>query len=366
MLRRGARLVGWLLLAAATPSAAQDLVFGQLSVEQGLSQTWVLSVLKDSRGFLWIGTAEGLDRYDGRKILEYRAAPGEAGKLGHGRIQSLLENRQGLWVGTGAGLYRYDRERDRFELAKLAGPEGLDNIQAMSPDSSGRIWLATNRGLVAFDPVKNESRRHLLESGAPSVVSVLVDSRDRVWIGRQGFERFDPATGRATGVPIVAGDARAAGIDARSLHQDSEGRIWISNQIGGGLVSFDPETGRVTRYLPDPAQPGSIGTTRIQCTFADGRGRLYVGTENGGLEVLEIATGRFRRYLPRRGDDRSLRLELDLLAADRRPGHPLGRHLQRRAELQLRGPAPLRPDPGAAGRRAFRPPRRFDPRGRRG
>lgn len=90
------------------------------------------------------------------------------------------------------------------------------------------------------------------------------------------------------------------------LYADSGGTIWAGSQSGGGLSAIDPDTGHITRYLPDPSRPDTIHSDRVRCMVADGKGLLYVGTENGGLEVLDLATQRFHRYLPKRGDVRSI------------------------------------------------------------
>src|SRR5512140_2923780 len=140
----------WLLLgAAAQLASAQDLVFHHLSVEEGLSRTWVHSLLKDSRGFLWVGTEGGLDRFDGQRIVEYKPKRGDPTSLAAGRVNVLLEDRAGqLWVGTQAGLQRYDRERDRFELVPMPpGGRPLENIQGLAADARGRVLVASTDGL---------------------------------------------------------------------------------------------------------------------------------------------------------------------------------------------------------------------------
>jgi PAS domain S-box-containing protein len=311
MIRRlGMPTLALLLAAGASSVQSQDLVFDHLSVEDGLSRAWVSAVLKDSRGFIWIGTSEGLDRFDGQRILVRKAVPKPGGRLNSAMVQYLHEDRKGrLWLAMADGVQRYDRERDRLEHVTLADTRGPDTVQGIAEDAQGRLWFAAGRGLVSLDPETGASRRYLVDPGqraAADVISVLVDRKGQLWVGsNEGLSRFDPGTGASTRVAIVDGDPNIA-INVRHLYQDPEGRIWVSSRMGGGLASIDPVSGRVTRYLPDPSRPGTISSNRVMCTVADGKGRLYVGTENGGLEVLDIASGRFRRYLPRRGDDRSL------------------------------------------------------------
>jgi PAS domain S-box-containing protein len=300
------------LVAGTHTALAQDLVFHHIGVEDGLSRAWVQAVLKDSRGFVWFGTQQGLDRFEGQRIVEYKVAtPRPGARLNSASVQTLYEDRQGrLWVGLADGVQRYDRERDRLEHVFLDDPERIDTVQGIAEDSSGRLWFAAGTGLVSLDPESGETRRYLVEEARQpggTILAVLFDRSARMWVGAgNGVIRFDPATGARTPLLDLDGVTPFRS-EARRLYMDPAGRAWISSRAGGGLSSFDPDRGRVTaRYLPDPNRPGTIGSDRVTCTVADPHGRLYVGTENGGLEVLDIASGRFRNYRPRRGDDRSL------------------------------------------------------------
>ncbi len=306
-----------LLLLGGTPQAAraQDYVFDHLGVEDGLSRTWVHAILKDSRGFLWIGTENGLDRFDGRRIVEYKPVRGNPKSLAAGRVNTLYEDRGGqLWVGTQAGLQRYDRSHDDLDLVALPQAPGAENIQGLAEDDAGRLFVgSSNGGLVILEKDPARSRRLRSDPGNPltlasdNVLSVIVDRQGGVWAGTaSGVNRVDASSGRVTRIPYDTDDPTATGGSDARVYEDPAGVIWVSSQSGGGLSALDPKTGLVTRYLPDPTRPGAIGTNRVRCTVADGRGHLYVGTENGGLEVLDLSTGFFRRYLPRRGDERSI------------------------------------------------------------
>ncbi len=294
---------------------SQDLVFGHLSVEDGLSRTWVRSLLKDSRGFLWIGTESGLDRYDGQRIVEYQPRQGDTHSLAGARVNALFEDRRGrLWIGTLGGLQLYDRDRDRFDPVTLPQSTGRETILSITEDGSGQIWVATSRGIAILAPDPARSRRLLPVPDDPEslssvdIRSLLVSRTGEVWAATgTGVNRIDAASGRVTRIPFGTDEATATrSHDVTQVYEDPTGTIWVSSQNGGGLSAIDPRTGLVTRYLPDPTRPGTIGTDRVLCAAADGKGRLLVGTENGGLEVLDLASGRFRRSLPKKGDDRSI------------------------------------------------------------
>ena len=127
---------GLCLLAASGPLSGEGLNeasqrpakptlplrFQHLSVEDGLSDSWVRNTIEDDRGFLWIATGDGLNRFDGRTFVHYRHIPGDAHSLGSSDVWGLLSDSRGrLWVLAG-GLYLYDRDRDRFDLHPLDPP----------------------------------------------------------------------------------------------------------------------------------------------------------------------------------------------------------------------------------------------------
>jgi ligand-binding sensor domain-containing protein len=105
-------LVGltWLLFSFYSPAAARELKFEKISLAQGLSQSTVQCILQDSKGFLWFGTADGLNQYDGNKFTVYLPVPGGPGSLSYKDVRAICEDRAGmLWVGThGGGLNRFD------------------------------------------------------------------------------------------------------------------------------------------------------------------------------------------------------------------------------------------------------------------
>jgi ligand-binding sensor domain-containing protein len=308
-------------LGAAFPvraeGEARELRFQHLGVEQGLSDSFVHAVLKDSRGFLWVGTADGLNRYDGSSIVVYRARPADAGGLASSEVRALFEDdRKRLWVGAGGALHLYDRQTDRFKRYPLGrergAPAGVP-IRAIGADDRGQLWVGTQEGVFRVDPSSGTSthfRHDPTDAGSLSddrVGSFLLDRRRQLWVGTQrGLNRFDQQTGRFV---RLFQDANATAWQ-RTMHvgtilEDEHGVLWLGT-IGAGLVRFLPETGELARYLPDPGGKNSIGGDRILSLATDGKGRLFLGAEDAGLDVLEQATGRFTHYRPDPEDPSSL------------------------------------------------------------
>ena len=270
----------------------------------------MLAILKDSRGFLWFGTQDGLNRYDGRGFKVYRHDPLDPTSLPASVVRVLFEDsKKRLWVGNGwanAGFALYDRDHDSFKRflprPELAGEPAGNAVRAIAEDAQGRLWLGTDNGVARFDPETHATQLFPLAAQTranvtqDTVVSLLFDREGRLWVGtRAGLLRLDPQSGRYSRWR-GSDDATGLGRDEIwDLHEDEDGSLWIG-VLGGGLHHLDPRSGRDTRYLPDPRDPGSISHARVRRLVPDGHGGLYVGTENGGVCLLDTRSGRFTRF----------------------------------------------------------------------
>ena len=302
---------------AAFAATGERLRFGHLTIEDGLSNNWVLAILKDSRGFLWFGTQDGLSRYDGAGFTVYRHDPNDPTSLPSSVAGALFEDAQKrLWVGShqgNQGVSLYDRDHDCFKtfLPNPGHPVG-NNVRTITQDAQGRIWLGTDNGIAKLDPDKGTIQRFPLIAGdqpiAPEsiVPALLEDSQGRFWVGTSGgLARFDRERGTYTRWSGAADDpASLQHADIWAFHEE-DGQLWIAT-LGSGLHRLDPATGRDVRYLPDPSNPQSISHARVTRIVSDGKGTFYVGTENGGLNVFDKRRGTFRGFLPDIDDDASL------------------------------------------------------------
>ncbi len=299
--------------------AQQHLRFDRLSVDQGLSNAWVQSILKDSRGFLWFGTQDGLNRYDGAEMRIYRSDGHDPGSLPSSVAAALFEDsKKRLWVGSGwgnAGLARYDREHDRFERFLPRGKEGLgNNVRAITEDEEGRLWLGTDNGLARLDPATGAFVRYPLvpdeRSGTnEGIVSALHEDRQgRLWVGAYtGLFLFDRRQTRYQRWLGASSDhVDLARTEVWDFYEEPDGTLWIAT-LGGGLCRLDAATGAHEHFLPNPRDPRAIANERVRRLVPDGRGHLYVGTENGGLDILDLRTREFTHNVPDMDDTASLR-----------------------------------------------------------
>jgi diguanylate cyclase (GGDEF)-like protein len=283
-----------LTLATAAPALAQRTAI-RFERVTGLSQSAVNCIHQDRRGFLWIGTEDGLDRYDGYSFTVFRRDPADPGSLTHNFVWAVEEDADGgLWVGTEGGLHR--RAPGSRAFTRLSHEEkdpstvGADFVWALLRDRQGAVWVGTKGGgLSRYDPARRVFTRYrhdpAREDSLPhDDVRALLESRSgAIWVGTLGggLARLDPSTGRFTRFRHAPKDPSSLPDDeVRSLYEDTGGRLWVGT-IKGGLARFVPETGRFVRYANDPARAGSLGRGMIRAIGQDARGTLWVGTDEG-------------------------------------------------------------------------------------
>ena len=248
-----------LICSIAGSSQSASLSFGHLGTAQGLSHSNVICALEDSRGFMWFGTREGLNRYDGYTFAVYRNKVGDDKSLANNLINGIVEDAQGaLWIGTwGGGLDRYDRQTDQFVHFRH--------------DPANPASLSSN-----------------------IVLALLLDSRGTIWIGTEdgGLDQMD-SPGHFRHFVHRDGDDKSLGSNnVKGLFEDADHQIWVAT-IGGGLNLLDRKTGTFRRMMHDTRRSGSITSNDVATVYEDSRHRLWVGTYYG-LDELDRSTGAFR------------------------------------------------------------------------
>jgi signal transduction histidine kinase/ligand-binding sensor domain-containing protein len=322
--------------APLTPPPGQDLRFEHLTSEQGLSSNRVNCVFRDSRGFMWFGTFDGLNRYDGYEFKVFRHDPSDEHSLSANLVVALYQDRDGfLWVGTsGGGLNRYDPLTEQFTHFRHdpADPNSLssDNVFALMEDQHGYLWIGTNGGgLNRYVPVTQDGPdarfvRYQYDPDDPhslshnSVEYLLEDAQGTLWVGTKGggLNRLDRDQEDGQGASFThyrhdPEDPHSLGQDnVTVIYEDAEGSLWIGTR-GGGLDKFEPETGRFSHYRHDPENPQSLGRNWVTDVYQDREGTLWVSTGGAGLNRFDGQTedgqvGRFVRYEPDPNDPYSL------------------------------------------------------------
>src|SRR5260370_35894697 len=185
----------------------EDIRFARISSSQGLSEVRVSDIVQDDQGFIWFGTINGLNRYDGYNFKVFKHDPERQESLSGVFIYSLFKDRAGtIWVGTDKSLDRFDPLTEEFSHYHFDVPDssGLPTtVDQISQDSSGMVWLSTRRGLFRLDPVTGKTKHFYHDPGDPSslgdnaIMSTDEDRTGRFWVGAsQTLDEFDTYTGK--------------------------------------------------------------------------------------------------------------------------------------------------------------------------
>ena len=271
---------------------------------KSLSSNRVSALFEDATGVLWIATLGG-----GLNKIVPNITGVERRRTSGGPVRALLTDRAGsLWVGSEQGLGRFDRQS--WESLSVE-PEELAraHVTALCEDHDGDLWVGTrDAGLGRLEAATGRWVRHAHDEGAGSlshdtVTALFVDRANDLWVGTQGgLERLVKETGRFVHYRHDPRDPASLSNDlVHAVDQDRQGRIWVATYVG--LNRLDRASGRFTRYLRDPGDPASLSDSRIWSVHGDETGRLWIGT-SGGLHLFDAGSERFIRYT--RGDERDV------------------------------------------------------------
>ena len=287
---------------AATES--HPMRFEHITLDDGLSQSNVITVLQDSQGMMWFGTENGLNRYDGYEFEYFTRERGNPDALSSDFIFDLAEDSAGtLWIGTnGGGLASYDRETDRFTNYRNdpANPNSIAGnvVRSVFVDAEGVVWVGLRDGGVdRFDAVRGVFEHvDLGMESAPSVYSVYQDADGTIWVGGEhGLTRLDPNGESVRNFLHDPEDAASVSAGSvRTILMDRHGDLWVGTH-GGGLNRLAAGASTFERFVASPDNPGALSDDRVSVIFEDSQGRLWVGTVDG-LNLVDREAGTFVSY----------------------------------------------------------------------
>jgi len=302
----------------AQPTRLQrKLQFQVIGREQGLPQNGVSSIVQDNVGFVWLGTQDGVARYDGQRFVVFRNMPDDDTTISNSFINDLLVSGNGtLWIATeGGGVNRYKPETNTFDrfIGDPSTVETLNSgsILSMTEGSDGRIWVGTgDAGIAVIDPADGSIASYTTDVGVmPTVPAIQATQDGRIWVGTTtgGLLEFDPKAKKAT--PVDPTNEILSNAIITELIVDSKGNLWVGT-ASSGLIRFDPKTKNTLLYQAagDPAddRPDMLSDNSVQALLEDSAGRIWVGTQKGVLHILDPATGKFERHATSSGDSKAL------------------------------------------------------------
>ena len=328
------------------------LYFDKLTNQNGISNNKVNCILQDTRGFIWFGTDDGLNRFDGANFTIFRNQPGNPFCISGNMVTDLLEDKNGiLWIATGdGGLTRYDYRRspkEQFVQYKHlpADPNSIpvNILNALLEDRDGNIWIATSgAGVLKFD---KKSERFITGALAPTSTCLDLEFDDHgiIWVGRQGggIMKINPRThefsmdpryqhlyatlphktvtalyadeekniwfgswdrvlyryNKAKQAEEVFQKTKApwsfANDEIISFKQDKTKNLWMGGR-DSGLHIYDKKLKRFYNYQYDPSREGTIADNKINCIYIDRSGVIWIGT-NKGVSIHNPAQQQFQQ-----------------------------------------------------------------------
>ena len=339
LLRCGACVLALCLAPALDALELGEPLFQSVGDADSIPDNNVTALAQDASGFIWIGTPNGLIRYDGYQFKRYARDPRDPNSLGGAFVRALLVGPDGrVWIGTDAnGVSVFDPGRERFHRMQhdpdRRDTPSHDQVRALALGKDGAIWLGTREGLDRIDPANGQVERQLQRFGSDTRaederIFALLAARDGdLWIGgwngvarrrtdgsyhriadprlsgqlimslselrdgrigigtaQVGSFLLDPADESLQPVPVGLEDVPDASESlVLAMVQPREDELWLGGF--GGVVVLDPASGRILRrHTPDPAVPTSLSHTQVRSFLLDRAGQVWIGSYSGGLQ----------------------------------------------------------------------------------
>lgn len=333
--------------------ADEHYYFKNLSVQNGLSQNTVNTILQDKQGFMWFGTKDGLNRYDGLSFRKFKHDDRSQRSIGNNFITALYEDEKGnIWVGTDVGLYIYYPERDFFEHFTGLSAENTKiehTVTAISGDNQGCVWVAVeSQGLFCYELEKGKLRNYTLENFSfltTNVQTFAFDNSGTLWIGCYGDGLFyskdrlktlhpylSPVDNKETyandvvislvkgaynclyvgslkgGVKelnltsnklhdLLLADENGESVFCRELLVASDNELWIGAE--SGLYIYNLRLGKFVHLRSSINDPYSLSDNAIYSLCKDREGGIWIGSYFGGVNYYPRFYTNFEKYYPK-------------------------------------------------------------------
>lgn len=267
--------------------------FINFSNRDGLSSNSINTILKDKYGYMWFGTEDGLNKFDGSNFKVYRHNTADATSIGDNHVTTMYEDNSGnLWVGTDRSLSLYDRKRDAFINYDFFKDKV---VRSIAVDTEGNLWVGSYYGLFYYNPKKGITRHYLVDAAnncqlkSNDVIHVFIDNRQQIWVGTTaGLHLYSKNDDSFISYQHVEGDETSiAGNMVRSINQDAKGSIWVGTD--GGLSQLQPD-GKSFKSFCHHDDKNSLSSDDVYTVTPDVDGKLWIGTERG-LSIFDQSSG---------------------------------------------------------------------------
>ncbi len=327
-----------ILILSFSISEAQNHSFKQLKVEDGLSHNSVISMLQDNNGFLWFGTKDGLNRYDGYNFKVFRNEPDNDNSLGSNFIRCLYQFDGHIWVGTDTGLFQYNNRTESFKLIKSTKDQPILDIEG---DSQGNLWFIASKNLHKYNLKNNEEeiydqfytsfvtsnnngevyvsssdvfykyipqnnsfkRIAFAENASPEheiiITTIKAQGKDSVFIGtkNKGALLYNKNTNKLSSLL----KEKENPLFVREFLKKNDKELWIASE--SGIFIYNLQTGTYQNYKKNYNNPYSLSDNAIYSLVLDKEDGVWIGTYFGGVNYYPKQYTPIDRYFPRVGEN---------------------------------------------------------------
>ena len=318
-----------LKISTSYANIRESFNFKNITIEDGLSQSTVETIYQDSKGYIWIGTNDGLDRYNGYEFKHYKHDKYDKNSIANNYIVDIIEDKNGyIWVSTIGGLSRinpdkdeiknyyskedrgnlsnsnlwqllctkdnrliastidglnvYDKNKDKFtRILYKEGELPSQYIYSLEEDINGHIWVGTDNGLVELDKDLNIVKSYHDTIGDSDVYNVYDDSKGNIWVCTldNGLFKINLDDKSVENYKNNNSKSSIPSNNVRDIISDSEGKLWIATDKG--LCTFDYEREEFITYNKKSYQSNSLIDDEIFCLLKDSSGLIWIGTYSG-------------------------------------------------------------------------------------
>ncbi|MDN5284942.1 MAG: rcsC 4 [Mucilaginibacter sp.] len=301
---------------------AQDLPihFQRIGSRASLSELNVNTIVQDKLGFIWVGTRDGLNRFDGNRFKVFRNDITDSTSISSNGIGHIAEDKNGdLWIATiGGGLNKYDRKKNRFyhylHNDKVTNTIASNYLVSLAFDKAGNLWIGHQKdGLDEYLISKNKFIHYNFNNDDSqnqndnNIKTIYVDSYNNLWVGTtSGLNLFNAQTKTFTSFKHNAkAEGSISANDIRCIFEDSSHRLWIGVSAGG-LNLYDSNTLTFKHFKNIPGNSNSLSGNSIQSIAEDSNQNLWIGVENKGLSIFNYNNGKFTSHQQNDVDNTSL------------------------------------------------------------
>ena len=291
------------LLTMGETVAQEAPYFAWQHIKNGLSHNWATIIKEDQKGYLWVGTYGGLNRYDGTSFQTFEHVKGDPRSLPGNEIRAILEDRTGeIWVGTNDGLAHFNRFDQKFDVWRQEenNDTGLASpfVTSLLERNNGELWIGSTGGINALNVERNQlSNIKFEEHGSIPITGLFQDNKNRIWIGSElNVFLYYPDTNvlrivnDEKGEPIISGFSE--------MIQAQNGHFWLTTGESGASRLEEVEEGFFAvlnlRKSDDPKK--SIGNNRVNAIYEGKNGLIWLAPENEGMVIYNPASEEIYRY----------------------------------------------------------------------